>query len=202
VVHPLPNSGAHRANAITPPHSPRWNRTAPWYHARLLRAAWPQSLALSSAVCLACAEAAHGPLAGASDIWTNSPEVALSPMRPVPTTWDAYSEALDWPLANTEPFTSAGHLPEQRVDVRVNAAAAPSYRSLVTDTVFPEGAALAELPHGATGHGLAMRKISGKWSYFELDAQGRMLASGSLALCAACHAQAPADSVFGLPRKP
>lgn len=87
-------------------------------------------------------------------------------------------------------------------DVRVNDAASSSYRALVTDTVFPDGAVLVELARTGTGHGYAMRKMSGNWSYFELDAQGAVLASGSLTLCAGCHAQAPADHVFGLPRAP
>jgi hypothetical protein len=46
-----------------------------------------------------------------------------------------------------------------------------------------------------------MRKAGGSWSFFELDAHGGVLASGPLSLCAGCHAQAPADYVFGLPRE-
>lgn len=174
---------------------------APWYHARLFRAARPHSLALVCVayVCVACADAAHGPLAGASDAWKSTPETAPAAARPAPVTWDTYDEARHWSLASGVPFTSPGHLPEQLVDVRLNALAAASYRDLVADTVFPDGAAFAELPHGATGQGYAMRKTGGKWSYFELDAQGRILAAGALALCSGCHAQAPADSVFALP---
>ena len=114
--------------------------------------------------------------------------------------WDGYVEMRHWPLVNTAPFTSLGHQPEQQVDVHVNEAASSSYRTLVTDTVFPEGAVLAELSHSGTGHGYAMRKVKGNWTYFELDARGAVLASGSQPLCAGCHAQAPADHVFGLPR--
>jgi hypothetical protein len=47
-----------------------------------------------------------------------------------------------------------------------------------------------------------MRKEAGQWSYFQLDAQGGVLASGALSLCAGCHVQAPADRVFGPPRLP
>lgn len=85
--------------------------------------------------------------------------------------------------------------------VRVNDAARSSYANLVTDTVFPDGSVLVELSQGV-GHSYAMRKTGGAWSYFELGAKGGLLASGALKLCAGCHAQAPADQVFGPPRTP
>jgi peptidoglycan/xylan/chitin deacetylase (PgdA/CDA1 family) len=113
--------------------------------------------------------------------------------------WDGYAEVLRWPAVNSAPFTTLGHLPEQAVDVRVNEAARPSYTALVTDTVFPEGAALSELSHEHTGHGYVMRKISGNWRYFELDAMGGVLTSGQQPWCVGCHAEAPGDHVFGLP---
>jgi hypothetical protein len=106
------------------------------------------------------------------------------------------------PAANTAPFMSRGHLPEQLVDVRLNDVARANYVALVTDSVFPDGSLLAELPRGAAGHGYVMRKSGGVWSYLELDRQGVVLASGALALCIGCHDQASADHVFGLPRKP
>ena len=84
--------------------------------------------------------------------------------------------------------------------MRVNALARPAYTALVTDSVFPDGSVLAELAHGTSGQGYVMRKSAGTWSYFELDSRGALLASGALPLCSGCHAQAPADCVFGLPR--
>ena len=191
-------------NGMDRPRTRTLNRTASWYHARLLRAAWLH-IAVTAVVCacVACAETARGPLAGASDAWSNPPEPALSIVAAVPlTVWDAYAEAQHWPPANQAPFTSHGHQPEQQVDVRVNEVASPSYAALVTDTVFPEGSVLAQLSHTGGGHGYVMRKLSGTWSYFELDSRGGVLANGTLPLCAGCHAQAPADHVFGLPRAP
>jgi hypothetical protein len=114
--------------------------------------------------------------------------------------WDVYPAVQRWPAASP-PFTSRGHQPEQSVEVRVNDAARASYAGLVADTVFPDGSLLVELSRG-TGHGYAMRKANGAWSYFELDAKGGVLASGALTLCAGCHAQAPADHAFGPPRAP
>lgn len=154
-----------------------------------------------------CAETARGPLVGASDAWTSAPEPTSSPSRaraaaPVlGKTWEGYAEAQRWPAASAAPFTTRGHLPEQQVEIRVNEAARAQYAALVTDSVFPDGSQLAELSRSG-GHSYVMRKNGGVWSYFELDAQGARLASGALPLCAGCHAQAPSDRVFGLPRSP
>jgi len=100
------------------------------------------------------------------------------------------------------PFTTRGHLPAASVDVRANDTARAHYISLVADTVFPDGAMLAELSRNAADNGYVMRKDAGVWSYFELDAGGTVLASGALPLCVGCHAQAPSDHIFGLPRGP
>jgi hypothetical protein len=118
--------------------------------------------------------------------------------------WKSYAEAQGWPAANSTPFASRGHQPEQQVDVRTNDLARPSYAALVTDTVFPDGSVLLEQAHAIAsgGFGYAMRKESGHWTFLQLDARGAVLASGTLALCVGCHAQAPADHVFGLPREP
>ncbi len=152
---------------------------------------------------MACAETAQGPLAGASDAWASAPEPTLASSASAPrAAWEGYAELLRLPIVTSAPFTSRGHLPEQQVDVRVNELARASYAALVTDTVLPDGSVLAELSHSASGNGYVMRKSAGVWSYFELDAQGAVLASGALALCAGCHAQAPADHVFGSPRPP
>ena len=118
------------------------------------------------------------------------------------TVWDGYAEAKLWAPASAAPFTSRGHLPASQVEVRVNAIASASYAALVTDTVFPEGSALFAQSQALNGHGYAMRKTRGAWSYVEVDARGGLLSSGALYSCTKCHAQAPADHVFGLPRPP
>jgi len=102
------------------------------------------------------------------------------------------------PIVSRAPFASRGHLPEQRVDVRANDRARSEYAGLVTDSVFSDGSVLAQLPHGIAGIGYVMRKDAGVWSYFELDPEGAVLASGAPPLCVGCHDQAPADHVFGL----
>jgi hypothetical protein len=156
---------------------------------------------------IGCAEAAHGPLAGASDAWASAPDPTSSamPHARAPDSarqWQGYDEVLRLPAVTPAPFTSRGHQPEQQVDVRVNDLARESYVGLVTDTLFPDGSLLAELSHTGSGHGYVMRKTAGVWSYLELDPQGTLLADGILPLCVGCHGQAPSDSVFGLPRTP
>ena len=153
--------------------------------------------------CVACTPVERGPFAGASDSWKNAAPPAASSAAPPPVAWASYAEAQSWPPANSAPFPSRGHEPAQQVDVRANELARPSYAALVTDTVFPDGSVLLEQAHSSStsGFSYAMRKEAGQWGFFQLDAHGGVLASGTLTLCAGCHAQAPADHVFGLPRE-
>jgi hypothetical protein len=195
------------SSRVPAPQSATLNRTRSWYHARLVRAACAVFLvvALALPLVVACAETAHGPLAGASDAWARAPEPTPSSSASAPhaaVAWEGYAELLRLPTVTSGPFTSRGHQPEQQVDVRVNDVARAGYAALVTDTVFADGSLLAELSHNASGNAYVMRKRAGIWSYFELDPRGVVLASGALVLCAGCHAQASADQVFGLPRTP
>ena len=174
-------------------------RTSSWYHARLVRAAWLLAFAIAVQ---ACATPPRGPLAGASDSWKQEPEPGADAAAPpiASAVWEGYAPLQREPHLNSAPFTARGHQPEQAVDVIANALARPSYELLVTDTVFPDGALLALLSRSHVGHSYVMRKQAGSWSYLELDERGALLSQGSPAPCVACHAQAPADHVFGLPR--
>ncbi len=181
------------------------NRTASWYHARPLRAACAILLAVAPSLTLiaACAETAQGPLAGASDVWARAPTPTSAPPASAPRAiWEGYAEVLRAPVVTSAPFASRGHLPEQSVEVRVNDVARQPCAALVTDTVFPDGSLVDELSPSASGNGYAMRKNAGVWSYFELDPRGGLLTGSAPERCARCHAQAPADQVFGLPRAP
>ncbi len=182
------------------------NRTQSWYHAHPVRAALAAfrlytGAAFAVSVCVGCARPAQGPLPGASDAYAKPSEAERAP-SPSPRTWEAYAAVLEWPAVNTAPFTSRGHRPEQRVDVRVSPESRTNYSALVTDTVFPDGSVLAELSHAGDGRGYGMCKASGSWSFYELDPNGGVTARGALPLCTGCHARAPADGVFGLPREP
>ena len=183
------------------PRARALKRTLSCYHARPLRAACALLYTAALATSVACAETAQGPLAGASDAWRNAPEPTSAPVTEAPQrAWDGYGEVLRMPSVTSQSFTSRGHLPLQSVDVRVNDVARAHYTALVADTVFPNGSVLAELSRNANGNGFVMRKEGGHWSYFELDSRGSLLVSGPAAWCAGCHAQAPSDHVFGLPR--
>ncbi|MEO8904261.1 MAG: hypothetical protein ABI488_18020 [Polyangiaceae bacterium] len=162
------------------------------------------SLCLACAMCAACTPAERGPFAGASDSWQNAAPPAAASAAAPSAVWQLYAEAQSWPVSNAVPFTSRGHQPEQQVDVRANELARPGYAAPVTDTVFPDGSVLLEQGHSGASPGFsyAMRKQGQRWSFVQLDARGAVLASGALALCAGCHAQAPADQVFGPPRDP
>jgi len=176
-----------------------------WYHGSPVRAALAvfrlctgAAFALSAGA--GCARVAQGPLPGASDAWAKPSEGKQVPPPPAPA-WDAYAAVRQWPSVNETPFVSHGHRPEQRVDVRVSPESRATYSALVADSIFPDGSVLAELSHAGGGRGYGMRKAGGSWSFFELDEAGGVIASGALALCVGCHAQAPADDVFGLPRE-
>jgi len=147
----------------------------------------------------ACAPAARSPLAGASDAWKKSADTKQT-SAPAAPAWESYAEVKQWPALNAAPFISHGHQPEQSVDVHVNPESRELYQALVPDSVFPDGSVLAELPRGPDGRGYGMRKVDGAWRFFELNGDGGLISSGALSLCAGCHAQAPADGVFGLPR--
>lgn len=184
---------------------PKYGRGAArdwWYHEGPVRAAWLLSVAIPL-LSVSCAESTQpGPLPGASDAWEREPRPPPPNATPVPSSapLDLYAAMQRWPAVNSSPFVSHGHQPEQLVDVRVNDLAQPLYAPLVPDTRFPDGAALAELAHDRSGLGYLMRKNAGTWSYAQLDARGRVLAQGTAAPCVRCHAQAPGDQVFGLPR--
>lgn len=108
-------------------------------------------------------------------------------------------------------FVSRGHFAGRwNAQISVNDAARSTYASLVASSRFTEGSVLvkrhAAVATSAPGPVFAMAKRApgfftegGDWEYIALDAEGRLQDRGKLALCARCHAEANADSVFGLP---
>ena len=162
-----------------------------------------QRLLILAPLSLACTHAPEGPLAGASDAWQKNSETHPAPPAQAPAVWREYAELAKWPPINSAPFASRGHVLGAQVNVVVNAANGTAYQALVADSVLPEGALLGELPSDASAPGaraFAMQKRTDGWSYLELDGQGHILAEGHLARCEGCHALAPSDHLFGLPR--
>lgn len=159
-------------------------------------------LPCSALAALACAHTPQGPLPGASDSWRENTARPPAAKSEAPT-WSRYAELRSGPPLNAQPFPTQGHRPALEVDIVVSAEARASYTNLVTDSALPDGALVAELAHDASNpnaHAWIMTKRAGEWSYLELDAGGRVLEEGRLVRCEGCHALAPADHLFGLPR--
>ena len=122
---------------------------------------------------------------------------------PVEHRWGRFSEARSWPLA-ASPFSSAHGTGEYSVSVRVSRPYADLYAGLVADHSWPVGMTVAAF-HERTepreaGSVYAMTKTAnGRWSYVVARADGVIEAEGVLPLCARCHAEAPADYLFGVP---
>jgi len=110
-------------------------------------------------------------------------------------------EAKNWPRAFA-PFVSRGHgSGDYTMDVRVTPSSLGAVRDLVLGGVVPRGTAVVAL-HTRPGSALSgssytmQKRPDGAWDFFVADADDRIVAGGNLPLCAHCHADAPADSLF------
>jgi hypothetical protein len=129
-------------------------------------------------------------------------------VRVARSVWPRFSEARTWP-ALSEPFPNRGHEGAGTLAVvRVSAEARETYAHLVRDSALPDGSVVA-LFHLESdrrpGPVYVMQKTAGAWRFLTLDAEGGELpaiASTGQATqaCSSCHADAVADSLFGLPR--
>lgn len=146
-------------------------------------------VALVGLSCIACAP--------------TEPPLPPIPPAPAPSRWARLAEAQRWPEAAPE-FPSRGHGAGRFLaTVRVIPSALDAYRTIVTGTVFPDGSAIAVFhrePRGAAGSVFVMEKRGAAWSFTAVDPWGTVL-DGDLGLCARCHDEAPADHVFGAPRR-
>jgi hypothetical protein len=110
-----------------------------------------------------------------------------------------------WEPISETPWKVSGHAPQPySASVRVNPEAREQYRNLVADSLLPAATVIAELvldSEARIQQILAMEKqASGDWEFLMLTADGRARARGALSSCTRCHAEAPADSLFGPPR--
>jgi hypothetical protein len=122
--------------------------------------------------------------------------------------WSRFAEIESWPVVG-EPFTNSGHVGAgAEAVVRVSPDARAAYEHLVKDTELPDGAVAAlfhELAPGRPGPVYVMEKGEGVWRFSSCRADGTECtpaATASTAGCQHCHADAVADSLFGLPRRP
>jgi hypothetical protein len=176
-------------------------RTPRWYHAALRPAFHPFLLLVFAG--FGCTRA------GSVEVAPPEPRQeapASAPSAPVQATAVAawFARSKDWPLASEAAVPSAHLGRAQRAQVRVNPEASEAYRALVADTAFADGTLLVEFlsdaKTGESGPVFALERRAGSWTFWELDAQGRVQEAGALPFCAGCHAGAPAAPVFGLPR--
>lgn len=78
-----------------------------------------------------------------------------------------------------------------------------AYRELVPGSRLPDGARIAAM-HRVAATGVAastfvMKRRTAGWEYLVVDSLGRR-EPGDTTPCSTCHAEAPADSLFGVPR--
>jgi hypothetical protein len=98
-----------------------------------------------------------------------------------------------------ERAVSRGHAERFEGIVWANDAARPAWDAAAP---MPDGAMLLEEaiergPKGDRTAGVyAMRKTAGAWEFVVVDAAGRVVEAAHEAACAACHRDAPIDSVF------
>jgi hypothetical protein len=135
-----------------------------------------------------------------------APKPAPAPATPraKPKPWDRFDEARGWPPVNATPFVSRGHgSGTYTISVHVSPDARDRYASLLPGTTIPEGSVIAafhqDADSGRAGPVYVMERRADGWSFRALDAEGRAVEQ-SLELCQRCHAEAPADSLFGTPK--
>lgn len=128
---------------------------------------------------------------------------AAAPRRASPR-WSRFDEVAAWPAINPAPLPSNGHgTANTLVSIRVSADVADSYRGLRPGLVLPTGTIVAafhtDAKTGSPGPVFVMERQADRWKYSALDADGRATEHG-LSLCERCHAEAPTNGLFGLPR--
>lgn len=198
------------ATAAIEPACATRNTILAWYHEVLPSAASPGFLvgaSVAAAVAVAACGAAQEPgsLTGASDAPPRAP--AASPSRSAahtPVRWEPFAQVEAWPPLG--PFVSRGHAGGGlEATVRVSPAARPAYEQLVRSSVLPVDTVIAEsLARPGGGDPVAIytmhKTADGRWTFLVVTPTGFVDESVEIRLCERCHAEAPADQLFGLPR--
>jgi hypothetical protein len=117
--------------------------------------------------------------------------------------WERFEESRGWPLVADD--IPSGHGADDLViQVRVAPPFRSAYVGLVAGQRWPVGMAVAAFHQRRRTHTAgsvyAMTKVDDdRWEYIVSRADGALEARGSIPLCVRCHAEARADSLFGLP---
>ena len=131
--------------------------------------------------------------------------VQQAPFKAPPSTvrtWEHLDEARRWPLAG-DAIASGHGIGDYLVSVRVSPPYRAAYLGLVAGQQWPTGLAVAAFHEHCATHEpasiYAMTKVDvGRWEYVVTRPDGVIEARGSIPLCIDCHAEARADSLFGL----
>ncbi len=158
----------------------------------------------------ACASDTFRP--GLSDAPMLTPSTNASAKGPAAGRWEHFNELGSMRLL-APTFPSRGHgTGELNAELRANDTAAAAIENLQPGRQMPAGSLLVLL-HTQRGtsnadEAFVMEKRSagywpgnGDWDYAVADARGVLQSRGKLELCARCHAEAPADFVFKLPKQ-
>lgn len=187
-----------------------------WYHGGLTLAARFAGLVggvLCAALHVSCGPPAESEHPGSSDAPYGAPASASTPPEPKPQPYPGWPSISAWPSlqaqagdSETPPtrFASLGHGGGRfTYSVHVDPASVEAYRNLVIDHPFPEDSTLFvrlfDEKSGDPGPIYAMRKAGSKWEFAELSPDG-LVVRRDAETCRRCHAEAPTDYLFGLPR--
>lgn len=140
------------------------------------------------------------PPAGAAAPTPSTPARGAPPRR----FWSQFAESQSWPTSTADWFPSKGHYGGTSEGlVRVAPAALAAYRELTLGAKLETGTTLVMLHRsrasGKPGPVHVMQRLERGWEYWLLSPDGAIESQGDLPLCARCHADAPADGVFGPP---
>jgi hypothetical protein len=170
-----------------------------WYHGRLS----PRTnLLLIGLVGLGACEPKH------LELWPGRSSVAVTavesraPAQPQAARWREYSTIERLALVNHDALPTNNHAPfEWNLRVRITPAALSLYEHWYVGAVMPVGTwIVAEHERRAGGaHGpyYFANKTDAGWAFGAATPDGLLLPEDPA--CARCHAEAPADFMFGLP---
>jgi hypothetical protein len=178
-----------------------------WYHVGVVpaaRAPLPAAIALIwISVALVGFGCARGAATSPVGVSTAEPDREPSARPEAPRVrWPDYAAAQTWPEAGPPSIALEHRRDGSLIQVRVEASALAAYRGLTVEAPMPEGArvmASLKSPRGAPLGSYLLEKRGGSWSAIELDAEGGVI-PGDRGDCLRCHALAPTDHLFGLPR--
>ena len=136
-----------------------------------------------------------------------APRRSASDASPPKVFWKEFQSSLAWPTSSENWFLSKGHYGgTSEALVRVSPAALKAYRELTLGAKLEAGTTLVMLHRsratGKPGPVHVMQRREDGWEFLLLGPDGAIEQQGELPLCAGCHADAPADSVFGPPPAP